>query len=80
MNLRLPMPWWFRAPALGAWLNFVLTFFAYDTMKEVLEITFGAKGPMQSPFWFTAEGAVVGFVIGFFATRLGGEGEGIVGR
>jgi hypothetical protein len=24
--LKLPMPWWFRAPLLGAWMNFVLTF------------------------------------------------------
>jgi hypothetical protein len=21
--LRLPMPWWFRAPLIGAWMNFV---------------------------------------------------------
>jgi hypothetical protein len=27
--LRLSMPWWFRAPLTGAWMNFVLTFFAY---------------------------------------------------
>ena len=30
--LKLPMPWWFLAPLLGAWMNFVLTFFAYDTL------------------------------------------------
>ncbi len=73
--LKLPMPWWFRAPLLGAWMNFVLTFFAYDTMKAVLTAVFGVGGALQSPFWFTLEGALVGLVIGFFATRFGGEGK-----
>ena len=73
--LNLPMPWWFRAPVLGAWMNFVLTFFAYDTMREVLIGMFGDQGVMTSPFWFTAEGAVIGLVIGYVATRFGGEGN-----
>ena len=73
--LRLPMPWWFRAPLLGAWMNFVLTFFAYDKMKMVLSSMFGTSGVIQSPFWFVAEGAVIGLLIGFFATRYGGEGK-----
>jgi uncharacterized membrane-anchored protein YhcB (DUF1043 family) len=31
-----------------------------------------------SPFWFVAEGAVIGLVIGYVATRFGGEGKEIV--
>jgi hypothetical protein len=73
--LNLPMPWWFRAPLLGAWMNFVLTFFAYDTMSDVMTGMFGEQGLLTSPFWFTAEGAVVGIVIGYVATRFGGEGR-----
>ncbi len=72
--LKLPMPWWVRAPFLGAWMNFVLTLFAYDTMKAVLVSMFGSDGIMISPFWFVAEGAVIGLLIGYFATRFGGEG------
>ncbi len=78
--LKLPMPWWFRAPLLGAWMNFVLTFFAYDTMKDILVAMFGAEGVLTSPFWFTLEGAVVGLLIGYLATRFGGEGVETVGR
>ncbi len=77
--LKLPMPWWVRAPVLGAWMNFVLTFFAYDTMAKFLASMFGAGGFIASPFWFTAEGALIGLVIGWFATRLGGEGPEIAG-
>ncbi len=72
--LKMPMPWWVRAPFLGAWMNFVLTFFAYDTMKDMLVAMFGAEGALTSPFWFTLEGALVGLLIGYLATRFGGEG------
>ncbi len=78
--LKLPMRWWFRAPLLGAWMNFVLTFFAYDTMKDMLVAMFGTEGVLTSPFWFTLEGAIVGLLIGYLATRFGGEGAETVGR
>lgn len=73
--LKLPMPWWFRAPLLGAWMNFVLTFFTYDVMEEMLIAFFGAESVLTLPWWFTLEGAVIGLIIGFAATRLGGEGR-----
>lgn len=75
---RLPMPWWFRAPFLGAWMNFVLVFFAYELMAEMMVAVFGEGGALQSPFWFVAEGALIGVVIGYFATKLGGEGAATV--
>ena len=28
-----------------------------------------------SPWWFVAEGAVAGLIIGYLATKLGGEGK-----
>ena len=66
-----PMPWWLVATGLGAWMNFVLTLFAYDAMKMVMVSAFGENGVLQSPFWFMAEGASVGLVIGYGVTRLG---------
>jgi len=78
--LHLPLPWWFRAPVIGAWMNFVLTFFAYDVIQAMLTHTFGPDGLFASPFWAVGEGAIVGLIIGFAATRLGGEGIETVGR
>jgi len=78
--LKLPMPWWFRATLIGAWMNFVLTFFAYDAMAGMMISLFGEAGVLSSPFWFTAEGAIIGLIIGYFATRFGGEGSETVGR
>ena len=68
------MPWWLRATAVGAWMNFVLVFFAYDTMQAILVSMFGPGSALTSPFWFVLEGALVGAIIGFLATRIGGEG------
>lgn len=76
--LKLPFPWWFRAPVLGAWMNFVLVLFAFDTLQSVMISTFGSVGVWQSPYWIVLEGAIVGLVIGFFATRFGGEGSATV--
>jgi len=75
--LRLPLPWWVRAPGVGAWMNFVLVLFAWDTMAAFLTTAFGADGALSSPYWFVLEGALVGLLIGYTATRLGGEGPGI---
>ena len=75
--LKLPMPWWVRAPVLGAWMNFVLVLFSYDTMQVLLVSLFGEQSILTSPFWFVVEGAIVGFIIGFLATRFGGEGADV---
>jgi len=64
--LKLPFPWWLRAPIIGAWMNFVLVFFAYDVMGAMMVSLFGEGGMLSSPFWFTVEGAIVGSVIGYF--------------
>jgi len=70
-----PLPWWVRAPLLGGWMNFVLVLFAYDVMEKFMISFFGPGGLMTSPFWFVLEGAIIGLVIGLFATKIGGEGE-----
>lgn len=77
--LRLPMPWWFRSTLIGAWMNFVLTLFVYDNFKLIMEQTFGPDGAISSPFWFVLEGAIIGMIMGFFATRFGGEGKDTLG-
>ena len=78
--LRVPLPWWLRAPLIGCWMNFVLVFFAYHELQQIMDAAFGAGGAISSPFWIVAEGGAVGLLIGFFATKLGGEGGAIVDR
>lgn len=72
--LKFPMPWWIRAPLLGGWLNLVLTLIAYETLANIMRQMFGPDGVLNSPFWFVLEGAIIGLIIGYIATRYGGEG------
>jgi hypothetical protein len=76
---RLP-PWWIRAPLVGAWMNFVLTLLIHHHLREFSMVLFGAEGFLTSPYWFVAEGLLVGLIIGYAAARLGGEGPGVAGR
>jgi len=76
--LHLPMPWWFRSSVIGAWMNFVLTLFTYDQLSIIMQAFFSKESALQSPFWLILEGAVLGLIIGYAATRIGGEGKQIV--
>ena len=73
--LKIPMPWWVRAPLIGGWMNLVLVFFTYDMMVAMFAYTFGPGGLWGSPWWFALEGAIVGLVISYATTRFGGEGK-----
>lgn len=75
-ELPVRLPWWVRAAGIGAWLNFVLTFFAWDRMKAVLAAAVGGG----SPWWFVLWGAVLGLLIGFLATRFGGASGSAAAR
>ena len=44
------MAWWIRAPILGAWMKFVLTFLPYNAMKAMMTSLFGADSILTSPF------------------------------
>ena len=76
--LHFRMPWWFRGLLFGAWMNLVLLFFSYDTMNAIMLSLFPEGGWLSSPFWFVAEGAILGMIIDYLSTRFGGEGKDVV--
>jgi len=78
--LHLPMPWWFRSVWIGAWMNFTLVLFIYDRLAAIMVGFFGEGSVFTSPYWMVLEGALIGLVIGFLATRFGGEGAETVGK
>ena len=78
--LEMPLPWWLRAPLLGGWMNFVLTLLMYDRLHAFSVALLGPDSALTSPFWFVAEGVVVGLVIGYACTSIGGEGPETAGR
>ena len=76
--LNIAMPWWFRGPYIGGWLNFVIVLFSYDDLSAMMTSMFGENGVMSSSFWLVLEGCIVGFIVDFFATKYGGEGAATV--
>lgn len=72
--IKLPMPWWFRGPWLGAWMNFVLMLFIYSDLAAMQAQAFGESTLLSSPWWFVVEGACIGLVIDFVCTKFAGEG------
>jgi hypothetical protein len=69
-------PWWVRGPIIGAWMNFVLACFLYETLEQVLSALDLAQ---LSPFVLVFESALVGGLIGYVATKVGGEGAQTLG-
>jgi hypothetical protein len=52
----------------------------HDQLRQFSVSLFGPDSVFTSPFWFVAEGAVVGLVIGCACTRIGGEGPETAGQ
>ncbi|MEN8722970.1 MAG: hypothetical protein ABF335_08785 [Alphaproteobacteria bacterium] len=76
--LQFPLPWWFRSALMGGWMNFVLVFFAHEKITAMLVAVLGEGSAFTSPFMIVPEGVVIGLLIGFCATKIGGEGKATV--
>jgi hypothetical protein len=72
--IKMPMPWWFRGPWLGGWMNFILMLFIYDDLATMQAQVFGAGALFSSPWWFVFEGAIIGLFMDFICTKFAGEG------
>lgn len=69
--LKFHVPWWACGILTGAWMNFVLTLFAFGVMAPVM-----AAHPIMgftSPWWMVLDGAIFGLIAGGLATWIGGE-------
>ena len=77
--LQLALPWWFRGPWLGGWMNLILALFIWDQLAGFQAGFFGPGSALASPWWFVAEGIVLGAFMDWTATRFGGEGPACVG-
>ncbi len=73
-HLKFRMPFWFRGPVFGAWLNLVLAFLMHDKLALLMPQLEGVLGGFQSPFWIVPEGALLGLLIDGVATGFAGDG------
>ncbi len=72
--LKCRLPFWFRGPVFGAWLNLVLAFLMHDKLMVLMPQLEGILAGFKSPFWIVAEGAAAGLIIDAIATKFAGEG------
>ena len=63
-----------RGLFIGGWMNFVLYFFAYDTI-EIVKNTFGFLEGQSGLVLIVLEGMLVGAVLDYLGTKYGGEGK-----
>ncbi|MEL6978842.1 MAG: hypothetical protein AAGM38_09210 [Pseudomonadota bacterium] len=71
--LRVPLPWWVRAPFIGAWMHLVLGLIAAAPLTALSGAAAGAEmSAFAAILWFVAIGAVSAFVIDAGATAIGG--------
>lgn len=70
--VKMPLPWWIMGPAIGGFMNLLLVLIAWDVFAAMM--TGGEFWGLTSPWWGVVEGAIVGLLIGGFATLFGGEG------
>jgi hypothetical protein len=76
--LHWQIPPWLLGAWIGAWMNFVLVFFCYDKVAEIMTDAAATSAAwladpfwLSSPFWFALEGAIVGAIIALAAAALG---------
>ncbi len=65
----LPLPWWFRAPLISAWLCLMVVLFAGDRVQKLVCVVHVSNGVLTSPYWFVVDGIIVGIVAGVISTR-----------
>lgn len=74
--LPIRMPYWFRAPMIGAWMNFLMFLLMYDKLQHMMNVAATWTWLHDvSPIWIIMEGALAGLLIGWLSTRFGGEGK-----
>lgn len=76
--IKMPLPWWFRGPWIGGWMNLILMMFIYDDLSIMQTQFFGAGAILASPWWFVVEGALFGLFTDYICTRYAGEGVACV--
>src|SRR5680860_1694955 len=71
--VNMPLAWWFRGPVYGAFWNLLLVLLMPEKLSEIIQMVDIVN--LASPWWFLVEGAIIGFIMDWAATRFAGEGR-----
>lgn len=71
--LNMPLPWWFRGALYGAFWNLLLVLLMPEKLSEITKAVDFMS--LTSPWWFMLEGAIIGLIMDWTATRFASEGH-----
>ena len=73
--LDFKMPFWFRGILMGVFMHLLLILLAYDQMNAFMAMDMVQSMGLISPYWALIDGAILGFLMDFVATKHAGEGN-----
>jgi len=71
----LALPWWLRGSSVGILFFLILVLLAKDQLTPLMSLDIVAWSGLTSPYWVLLDGAFLGGVIGYIATKISGEGN-----
>ena len=71
---KFKMPFWLRGAVMGIFMHLMLVLLCYHQMMAVMELDLVQSMGIQSPFWILIDGAILGILIDWTATRHAGDG------
>lgn len=71
----IAMPWWLRGPSVGMFFFLMLVLLAKDEILPFMSLDVVAWTGLTSPYWALIDGAVLGGLMGYIATKICGEGN-----
>lgn len=71
--LKFKTPWWLHGITMGLAMHLILILVSYDQFALMMQ-EMGIWG-MVSPWWALIDGAILGLIMAFAATKFAGEGK-----
>jgi hypothetical protein len=67
--------WWLRGPVVGILFFLILVLLAKDELMPFMSLDVITWTGLTSPYWALIDGAFLGGIIGYFSTKIAGEGN-----
>lgn len=71
----IAMPWWIRGSSIGVLFFLILVLLAKDSLLPLMSLDMVVWMGFTSPYWALIDGAILGGLIGYSATKICGEGN-----
>lgn len=74
---KFKMPFWLRGIVVGAFMYLILILLSYDQIAVMLSQMDFMGMEFKSPYWSLIDGAILGLIMEWAATKYAGEGSNL---